>query len=240
MGFGAVDASSLIGTDDYIMTKSEAGQVVIANIPQAVYSLIYLLFNNILTRMLLAYEWSHLSLKKKPLRVSSPIGKQRSTYFLQLPFRYALPLLTLSAIMHWLVSQGLFFVKFRVVAHGTPVDTSAHTLGWSAIAIIFVLICGSLMTLAVILLGFRSYPVGIPFARSCSRVIAAACHNQDGARVRLEALQWGDVGEGTTTGVRHCTFSDEVVRMPQEGVRYAGCAKDDMTRRNQGKRGSWE
>jgi hypothetical protein len=55
--------------------------------------------------MFLADEWSHFAKERKPLRVSSPTGL---TYFLQLPYRIALPLLVMSGLLHWLVSQSIF------------------------------------------------------------------------------------------------------------------------------------
>lgn len=57
--------------------------------------------------MLLAHEWSAYFTKHKSLRVlSSRQGQQRSTYFLQLPYRYAILLLFLSTLLHWLTSQS--------------------------------------------------------------------------------------------------------------------------------------
>jgi hypothetical protein len=59
---------------------------------------------------------------RKGLRVSeNPRGAQRSTYFLQLPYRYAIPLLIVSSAMHWMVSQSLFLVTvLRYQPGGTP------------------------------------------------------------------------------------------------------------------------
>lgn len=54
--------------------------------------------------MLLADEWS------KGHRVTSPSSKQRSTYRLQLPYRYGVPLLIKSAFLHRLLSQSFYVV----------------------------------------------------------------------------------------------------------------------------------
>jgi hypothetical protein len=59
--------------------------ILVANTPQVVLSLLYLFFNGILTSMLLEREWNSLGVKRQPLRVSNPRGKQWSSHFLSLP-----------------------------------------------------------------------------------------------------------------------------------------------------------
>ena len=81
--------------------------VLIANLPQLILSIAYFTYNGLFTSMLAGLEWSQMAWQKKGLRVSqNPQGEQRSSYFLQLPYRYAIPLLGFSAVMHWLVSRG--------------------------------------------------------------------------------------------------------------------------------------
>jgi hypothetical protein len=88
---------------------------MIANSPQLVVSLIYLSYNATMTSMLLAHEWSGFSTRRKPLRVSTTLqGHQRSAYFLQLPYRYALPLLATSTLLHWLASESIFVVSVQL------------------------------------------------------------------------------------------------------------------------------
>lgn len=44
--------------------------------------------------------------------MTKPCGKQVSTYWPQLLYGYAVPLLVTSALLHWLISNGLYvFVK---------------------------------------------------------------------------------------------------------------------------------
>lgn len=55
----------------------------------------------------------------KPLRVSFPKGEQVTTWRLQLPYRFGIPLLITSIILHWLVSNSVFILikeggKYRV------------------------------------------------------------------------------------------------------------------------------
>lgn len=70
--------------------------------------------NSVWTSMTLAAEWNSYSVDRKGLRVSTYLqGHQRSTYFLSLPYRYALPLIVSSGLLHWLISQSLYVVIIR-------------------------------------------------------------------------------------------------------------------------------
>ena len=94
----------------------------------------YLIFNGIFTSMMVTREYLDYATQRKPLRVSLREGYQRSTYCeyqilrnegdrfvlnagqgLQLPKRYALPLLGSMALLHWLVSESLFLVHISSV-----------------------------------------------------------------------------------------------------------------------------
>jgi hypothetical protein len=69
---------------------------------------------------------------RKTLRVSAPVGIQRSSYFVSMPLRYGIPLIVTMSLLHWLISQSLFVVA--TVSYesdgtaGTPVYTSAYSL----------------------------------------------------------------------------------------------------------------
>lgn len=65
------------------------GRLLKANWLQVMVSFLYLFYNNILTRQLVTDELLRYLREdgKKPLRVSSPVGMQRSTYFLSLPWK---------------------------------------------------------------------------------------------------------------------------------------------------------
>jgi hypothetical protein len=81
---------------------------LLANLPQLVLSLCYFFYNALLTRMLMAREWALLSMDYRPLRVTDPEGEQISSYRLQIPYLYGIPLLALSAILHWLLSNSVY------------------------------------------------------------------------------------------------------------------------------------
>ncbi len=94
--------------------------VLIVNSPQLLISFSYLFYNNILTRQLVANELVRFLRPdgKKPVRVSSPRGMQRSSYFLSLPWKYSAPLMSLSILLHWLISQSIFLVQSSAFGPG--------------------------------------------------------------------------------------------------------------------------
>src|SRR5262245_26110730 len=127
--------------------------------------------------MVMAKEWSDFAYERKTLRVTAPEGAQRSTYYLQLPYGYAIPLLGSSMLLHWLTSQALFLDR-RVVEQvwwSVPYEngpySSISAVGYSPLAAMFSLILGSIMVLGLVALGFKKYKPGIPLAGSCSAAI---------------------------------------------------------------------
>jgi hypothetical protein len=168
---------------------------LIANSPQPILSTIYYAYNGIFTCFMLGAEWNGYAAHRKGLRVStSPRGSQRTSYMLQLPKRMAIPLMILSAVLHWLCSQSIFLVSIdfdhsaltRTFQNGTvlPVwDPSVYgeeefvTCGYSPIAIVLTISLGVFMVLAPIIVGFRQFKNrNMPVAGSCSASISACCH----------------------------------------------------------------
>jgi hypothetical protein len=86
---------------------------IVGNLFQLIVSYVYLALNNILSTMLAMAEWCAYAIDRprKGLRVSSPAPytAQRSKYFLSVPFKWAIPSMVSLTLLHWLVSQMLFF-----------------------------------------------------------------------------------------------------------------------------------
>ncbi|OJJ85461.1 uncharacterized protein ASPGLDRAFT_1513942 [Aspergillus glaucus CBS 516.65] len=170
LGFGTATSSTIIQfCSDSYDSKSCAQiipMVLVANSPQILVSIAYFLYNSILTNMLLAAEYNDYAGQRKPLRVSWPKGFQRSTYYLSLPYRYSIPLLVTHAVLHWLVSQSLFFVEilpFDIL--GNPIaEYRLVTCGFSPIAIIFAIALGSVMVCIILGLGLRRLKINMPLA----------------------------------------------------------------------------
>lgn len=168
--------------------------VLLANFPQALLSFLFLTYNALFTCMLMGQEWSEYAHCRKPLRVTHPRGTQRSTYRLQLPYKYGIPLLLLSAVLHWLVSQSLFLVNIDVLNVDGTEDTtnSKTTIGYSPIAIITVIFMGSLAIVVAALAGFRRYKPGLPVVRSSSLAISAHCHRPaEDVAAAIKPVIWG-------------------------------------------------
>jgi hypothetical protein len=150
MGFGAVDSRALIS--GFVSGGDIVTLAIIANSPQVLLSFIYFAYNGLFTAMLMGYEWTSYSYKKKGLRISrKPSGFQRSTYFLQLPYRFGIPIAVLSGTLHWLVSQSIFVVSFDLYdARGSlqpfwMIPFISKTCGFSPIAMLVVIIVGICM-----------------------------------------------------------------------------------------------
>ena len=222
MGVGAVSTLSLLRMrSNESRSATLLSYILLGNLPQVVLSFLYLMYNGLYTCMLQGHEWSNYAHERKTVRVTSPVGKQRSTYYLTLPYTYAVPLLFFSGLLHWLVSQSLFLVSITMY-DGDQVVDNITTCGYSCIAIIFVLIVGSTLLLAGVALGFRRYKPGMPLASSCSAAISAACHPPaDDVGAAVLPLMWGVVDDDID-GVGHCSFTSREVVPPVKGRLYAG------------------
>ncbi|KAK4992358.1 hypothetical protein LTR50_001116 [Elasticomyces elasticus] len=224
IGFGAVDSRTLI--TGWAMTENWDN-------PPDHPSL-----NGLFTTLCLAEEWSLFAHERKGLRVSLPrSGSQRKTFFLQLPYRFGLPLLAISGLLHWLVSQSIFLAAVDMLNTDVAQDPFTVyivpmflvTCGYSPLAMILVIAVGLILIVFTLSIGLRRYKPGAPLVGSCSAAISAACHYQkdvcqsDDAATR--PLMWGVVAEGNPdddADAGHCCFTDKGVTFPIEGHKYAG------------------
>ena len=86
---------------------------MVANTPQLILSICYLAYNGLFTRMLAEFEWSKYSVEFRALRVTEPRGSQNSTYRLQLPYRFSIPLMIVSIALHWLYSNCIYVSNYE-------------------------------------------------------------------------------------------------------------------------------
>jgi hypothetical protein len=208
---------------------SITAQVVLANTPQLVLSCAYLFYNDLFTRMLLTKEWLSYSTTRKSLRVSRPVAgsEQRSTYFLQLPYRYSLPMIIASIGLHWLVSQSIYsvFITAKDYSQGPEVVDLGYRMSglqYSPLALILALALSGAMILVTLGFSiFRKYPeTGMPLARSSTLAISSACHSAPGDEAAaLQAVMWGAVEDKKRRGkFQVCFSSKEVSALTREGV----------------------
>lgn len=155
-------------------------------------------------------------IEKRAAGVSSqPVGEQRKSYFLQLPYRFAVPLILFSILLHWLVAQSLFLVsvEFYSTKAGSSLpptlveDKSITSCGWSPVAIVCVIIFGTVLTGILVGVGAHRLSSGMPVAGSCSLAMAAACHPVPyEPDAWMKRVTWG-VSAGERGDDWHCSFT---------------------------------
>ncbi|RGP81471.1 hypothetical protein FLONG3_409 [Fusarium longipes] len=120
-------------------------------------------------------EWSKYSIKFRALRVTEPKGEQKSTYRLQLPYRFSIPLIIVSTILHWIYSNCMYVSNYitydiddtKIFKIGVQYSTKAILIGF----------CMSLgVTIAPAALAYMRLPGIMVIAGGNSAVISAACH----------------------------------------------------------------
>ena len=117
LGFGTPSPQTLIDRWKLPLTGSFAVTLsaLVANSPQVSFSSLDLTLNHVVTRMRLSTEWIRYSTSRKGLRVSNECkGSQRATYFLQLTYRTSIPLLAVSVVLQWLLSQSIFLSNIEI------------------------------------------------------------------------------------------------------------------------------
>ena len=216
-------------TDDTKNSPSETSSkpllsmVLLANSPQLLLTTLYFLYNSLYTSMFVAFEWSRFALQRKGLRVSSPKKGQRSTYWLQLPWTYSISLVAASAVLHWLVSQSIFLFKVDTFNPRYQLDPGQSTLtcGFSPYALVITIFFAGIMLITLFLVGLRDLDTKMPFERSSSFAISAACHRPLGDNdAHLLPVQWGAISHETIDGPGHCCLTSFNVEPPIEGQLY--------------------
>lgn len=99
---------------------------MLANFFQVFFSLAYVAWNSFISCMLVADEWCGFAKNRKTLRVSAPVGIQRSSYTLSMPLRYGIPMTIISLLLHWLISQSIFIVRVNKFDY-----SGDHGRGWT-------------------------------------------------------------------------------------------------------------
>jgi len=134
--------------------------------------------------------------------------------------------MTLSGLLHWLTSQSIFLARVEISDPlGKETTRTINTVGYSCIAIIFVLTLGIFALLTAAGMGYKPFAAEITTVGSCSAAISAACHawGADSEGIVGKKVRWGDVGIVPNLGVRHLTLSSQKeVRKPIYGEVYAG------------------
>jgi len=227
LGFGnyyeaavlSIFSNESLTSDDFTSNSLLIAMVAVANIPQVLVSCLYFAYNTVYTSMVSADEWSRFSVHRKSLRTTDPVGLQRSTYWLSLPWTYALPLASASSVLHWLISQSLFVARTEVLnTEGQPEPISYMEVGYSPLGILLSLLFGITMVVVMVVNGMRRLKGGVLVGNN-SLAIAAACQRMEKDwEAFKKPVKWGVVrGEG---GVGHCCFSSGEVEELVPGRLY--------------------
>ena len=169
-------ASERVGStspDSFSSNSDLLSAVAVANLPQVLVSCLYFAYNTVYTSMVSADEWSRFTTQRKTLRTTDPKGLQRSTYWLSLPWTYALPLAAASSMLHWLISQALFVTRTEILStDGVVEPVSYMVIGFSPLAILLALLFGGCMVIGMVINGGRKvegrYIGGKQQSRNCS------------------------------------------------------------------------
>ena len=208
------------------LSTSYVGMELLANTPQVAVSLLYLFLNDTLTRMLLAADYNKYAVSRRPLRVSFPRGEQRSTFYLTIPYRYSVPFLLVFTLIHWLASEGMFYVQILPYdIYGHPVYSAiVMTCSVSTIPFQISMFLAIAIFFVIAFLGAKKFrSQAMPTVFECSLALSAACHPPaDDSKAAFKAVMWGAVERGDSEEeCLHCSFSSKKVDSPSEGVMYA-------------------
>lgn len=170
MGLGQEQDYSISMTQTWIDVGDGAfyGTAFMANGVQLGLSLFSYFSNALFTSMFISHYWGKFIYKAQRLRVSVPKGAQKSSFFLSLPYRYSLPLLVCSILLHWLLSQSLFVIQTRGFYYTGQEDMDAgfarapsldaSVLGYSAIGQVLSLALITVLFICLIFFGLRNLP----------------------------------------------------------------------------------
>lgn len=192
LGFGKFNGKNKIFSPG--ISEDTLSLVLLSNTPQLALSILYFLCNGILTSMLAAAEYNDYAVRRRPLRVSWPKGQQRSTYYLSLPYRYSVPLISVAAALHWLLSQSIFFVNIIAYdVHNKPVaEEGVRGCGYSPFPMFIILLISGILLVIFCVLCTRRFQSPMPLAAQKSASISAACHPPpDDYDAPLKPVMWG-------------------------------------------------
>lgn len=201
-----------------------------------------------MTRMLSERELSEFARHFVPLRVSAPRGSQQGTHRLQLPYIWSIPLVGMSGILHWLLSNCLF-PKVNIGYEAYPPygksSWSGRGLGYSTLATLITIVISFCAILIPIFVGRRKLSKDMVIFAGNSVVLSAACHvlrlqteKQEGdadtalmqrgqareSDIAARKLRWGVVLPYQDGRPGHLAFgvAEQYLGPPQDTHYYAG------------------
>ena len=106
--FGGFNTSALLADFPDNKLGSEVAAFAISNGTQLLFSALYLLLIYNITLISIEHDWGKLEKQRERLRCTIVRGTAfNQSYLLQLPKKVLFPIMTFSAIMHWLLGQAI-------------------------------------------------------------------------------------------------------------------------------------
>ncbi|RGP57541.1 tkl protein kinase, partial [Fusarium sporotrichioides] len=216
-GFGinptmvAGDLPGSLSDIDRSGTTALLANILIANSPQVMVSFLYIFYNSILTRQLVADEFVRFLREdvKKALRVSFPVGMQRSSHFLSLPF--SIFLVQSSAFSAGPDGQRLQMCDYSARGYTVSGGISAIVFGSAALV---ALLCNSLFR------RYREIPPGFQRMGFHSIAIQAICQRpKEDADAAFFPVRIG-VSMNTGGGAQVVFSTDTELQVPRNGQTY--------------------
>ena len=198
-------------------------QVMIANLPQVWSTICYLTWTNQITRIWLEREWrSYYRAHIRPrVSINTKQPGVQNARWLQLPYWLTGVLMSISVLLHWLVSQTLFVVEIYFT---DLTMSSVFHLHYSPLAIISV---GTITTMLVF--GITVYylvPIAawMPLMAGSTKVVFDSCFRLPSDGLPRTGIGWGDISVGND---RVAGFGAVVAKMV-EGVTYPGLISEEI------------
>ncbi|KAF3763462.1 hypothetical protein M406DRAFT_74077 [Cryphonectria parasitica EP155] len=229
--FGSSDNNTAVNI--FYEPPSYVTLLLAANSPQIILSFCYFSFNAFFTRTQTEQEWNSYSLEYKPLRVSHPTGSQTSSYRLQLPYRYSLPLLGVSIGLHWILSNAIFiyivegnfwdssYISYSFDLQELGVSEDALVaMGVSGLALLIMTLVSALLCCIPIAFSYRKVPGTMVAGGSNSLVLSAACHASVMARRHWELTNTSDSAVREGSAYEESNDGNGQVQMPAPSMNF--------------------
>lgn len=176
--------------------------VVFSNLGQLLLSVVYLLFNNQITRLWQEREWRSFYRKAKKPRTAIASGPgTRPTRWLQLPYSLSALLITVSICLHWIASQAVYFVEsYRSSFKGVTLNLYIMPLPTIVFASIW-----TVLVIVISIIYFLPIYTRMPVMASSARVIMASCCRL--TELPPDGIMWGDITHLSGSSKRKAGFS---------------------------------
>ena len=198
-------------------------QVIIANLPQVWSTICYLTWNNQITRIWLELEWrSYYRAHIRPqVSINSKEPGVQNARWLQLPYWLTGVLMSISVLLHWLVSQTLFVVEIYFT---DSVIASVFHLHYSPLAIILVGTIATTLAFGLTVYYFVPITTWMPLMAGSTKVVFDSCFRLPSDGLPRTGIGWGDISVGND---RVAGFGTVVAKMV-EGVKYPGLISEEI------------